>query len=1366
MTGSMRMSLALAAVTWASACNCQGDDTTPDGGPLPFDEVTWESMNGPPGANHTYFAQDPYHPSHVYLGATRGVYRSTDRGDHWTHVYNGEQSTIAFSSERAFVCSASVVALEADGSTTDLAPPCRAVYATADDLYIALATDRALPSEPLVRLLRLPATTTEPVPIGPADSELPTALAAYLADPSYAAQVGGVYETSSGLLIRVNVLLTESLVDSFFLWSSDDGATWSASSSTLDPALRVNYVAQDPDDASRFILSATPRVGIDTSGFRPLSELILESTDDGRTWTSATTVIDRAAPEVRGVAIVAGDYVLTDVDRAVVQLLGPDHDHYVDWAAPGVPGYADPYDLEELAFDVSDASRAWGRGRLGWDGVIRTDDGGATWQRTMDGVAAAPAPNLAVDPSDPDVVVACGNLGFLPHITRDGGDSWEPLGGTFLMADEIAFDPVDPSHILMISELTDIARSEDAGRSWSLVAPQFTGTRVYDFAVSTTGEGTIYVSNLGFNISRFPRGNALLQPGVELNFQNMLQSPDYAYDIDVDPDDPDVLFTTYSPKVFEGFASVWRYDASEPANQGWVESLRIDDATGLTSVAIDPSDSQTVYAAATGDRARLYVSRDGGEDWQPFAGAGGTTFVTVHEVAVDAFDEGHVWAAPWGGGLFESLDGGASWTEASAPSRSIVTLLARRDHLLAADRTAPIVYESADGGATWSAVVHLDEERFVRIMSMAYHGDLIYFSALARSAGAPPALDGAVFRIGRDGLEELAVTLPGPVLRFASHPSGLYAVTHLEGVYRVDGDLWTDLSAGLPDMGFFDVHVDDQGAIWVAGGSDLDRDLQRRIGDDVVVNELYRSNDAGATWEPVLGDNRFGGPIKRMTSVPERPGVLVAATSNGVFTSIDRGASWAAQPGLGFANVGAIAIGPSRLYAGTLGGGVHTGKLEEPGEVTWLGSTGPYPAIHHLQIEVSYATPDTVYVTSYPGGVFRSHDGGETWLESNFAIPSFAVADPVLQGYYSLALDPADPDRLYLGVYRHGVFRSDDAGDTWMPMYGDPEVDRAGIRRLAIDPTDTSRLYLATEQGLFVSHDHAASWEPFNEGLDTLDILSVQVDDGGRVFAGTGGYGLYVYDGVAQAWAPVGGVGFGEWHVWERRLYQYSSLLFAPDDPDTLYLGHFPGGFFVSEDRGESWRSQSLGLGNDGMFSLVVHPEDPDVLFAGTYNGIVRSDDRGGRWRQSSAGMPSEQWPFDVVIDSDHPQVMYAATKNGQNKGFCDRNEFCGVLMKSTDGGQSWVEITSGMDDDREFYRLIIHPADHEVLFVSTDKGVFASSDAGASWLPMNEGLPTQVHRIRDNVARNMWLTADQRSLVLGVVDYGVWRADLSVLGL
>jgi len=222
-------------------------------------------------------------------------------------------------------------------------------------------------------------------------------------------------------------------------------------------------------------------------------------------------------------------------------------------------------------------------------------------------------------------------------------------------------------------------------------------------------------------------------------------------------------------------------------------------------------------------------------------------------------------------------------------------------------------------------------------------------------------------------------------------------------------------------------------------------------------------------------------------------------------------------------------------------------------------------------------------------------------------------------------------------------------------------------------------------------------------------------------------------------------------------------LLFDPLVRDRVYLGHFPGGFFRSEDGGRSWKSSNLGLGNDGLFSLAMHPQDSNVLFAGSYNGVVKSVDGGQTWADKSEGMPPEQWPFTVAIDSDRPETMYVTTKNGQNKGFCHRNVFCGVVMKSIDGGESWSKIMNGLDERSEFYMLIVYPQNHDVLFLSTSKGVYMSPDAGAHWQPINDGLPVTEHRIRDNVAQNLKLTADGKSLILTIVDYGVWRADVSL---
>jgi photosystem II stability/assembly factor-like uncharacterized protein len=487
-----------------------------------------------------------------------------------------------------------------------------------------------------------------------------------------------------------------------------------------------------------------------------------------------------------------------------------------------------------------------------------------------------------------------------------------------------------------------------------------------------------------------------------------------------------------------------------------------------------------------------------------------------------------------------------------------------------------------------------------------------------------------------------------------------------------------------------------------------------------------------------------------ITSVEVDPGdgkhVLVGA-EEGIFETKDRGVTWRRlNKGLGTKDIRALRVSTAAskpFRAGFKGGSKDGFALEEGWRVAGSKLVG--------------------------SGHAWARAGSPEWSDY-----SFTSTVKLGGGAVHLNARVNDKGRYFVGVLPNGVYLGKTTGN-WKKHRIVAEADAAvGDRphRVRID-LKGPRVSIFLDGKRVIDYRDRTPHRSGSIAFESLEDRKVVIDhvkvkpakSDARVYAGTAGYGLYRLDADNRRWTHLGrAVGTGWWTPWERRMYQFSSLLFDPYEKDLVYYGHFPSGFFVSRDGGHTWRDSSVGLGNDGMFSLAQDPYDARVLYAGTYNGVVRSTDGGATWEDRSEGMPPEQWPYTVAIDSDDPAVMYTSTKNGQNKGFCDRNSFCGVVMKSTNGGETWRRIMSGLDPMSEFYTLLIYPPDHHVLFLSTSQGVYASLDAGEHWRPMNGGLPTEHNQVRDNVADNLALSGEHRTLFLGLVGHGVWRADLSEL--
>jgi len=181
-----------------------------------------------------------------------------------------------------------------------------------------------------------------------------------------------------------------------------------------------------------------------------------------------------------------------------------------------------------------------------------------------------------------------------------------------------------------------------------------------------------------------------------------------------------------------------------------------------------------------------------------------------------------------------------------------------------------------------------------------------------------------------------------------------------------------------------------------------------------------------------------------------------------------------------------------------------------------------------------------------------------------------------------------------------------------------------------------------------------------------------------------------------------------------------------PIDPNTLYLpyGDDYDGFTIlkTTDGGASWKDLYAGLGDvSSVNTLWIDPNTPSTLYAATDLGVLHSTDGGASFLPT--GLPNTPVAF-LVIDPSHPNVLYAATAN--NPYPYDNNPPGLVgLYKSTDSGATWLAINQGLDQI-----LATHPTvtalllDGDVLYLATSGfGVFKSTDSGATWTPLNNGL-------------------------------------------
>jgi photosystem II stability/assembly factor-like uncharacterized protein len=381
------------------------------------------------------------------------------------------------------------------------------------------------------------------------------------------------------------------------------------------------------------------------------------------------------------------------------------------------------------------------------------------------------------------------------------------------------------------------------------------------------------------------------------------------------------------------------------------------------------------------------------------------------------------------------------------------------------------------------------------------------------------------------------------------------------------------------------------------------------------------------------------------------------------------------------------------LYAAVAYNGVY--KTTNGGE-SWIESNNGLPVNSYVQaLALNISDPQVIYLGTYTNGVYKSTDGGNLWLASNQGLTDKDVL--------SLDVDPSDPSKVYAGT-RGGVFKSTDSGDNWVAS--NSGLGSLVIKTMDINPLHTNIVYAGTAMGVFESIDSGVSWAPRINGLPSPKVYWVGVDpiEDDVVYIGTGDQGVFYSNDAGETWIPRNN---GLRHT---TIY---SLAIDKQNTNNIYAASAFGGVYGTKDGGLNWEAINNGLkaSQNIIPSIVIHPRYTNYIYAGDRGIINISKDRGKNWNPTSNGLPFT-YNNTLLVDPDDPGHIYTGTN------------IHGVYITENFGAE-WFRSNNGMSSVN-IKELDLDPQDPQTIYASTgfDGGVNKSTDEGLNWIQINNGLP------------------------------------------
>jgi photosystem II stability/assembly factor-like uncharacterized protein len=416
---------------------------------------------------------------------------------------------------------------------------------------------------------------------------------------------------------------------------------------------------------------------------------------------------------------------------------------------------------------------------------------------------------------------------------------------------------------------------------------------------------------------------------------------------------------------------------------------------------------------------------------------------------------------------------------------------------------------------------------------------------------------------------------------------------------------------------------------------------------------------------------------------------------------------------------------------------------------------GPMRAGRSYAVAGNANQPDTFYFGSVGGGVWKTENAGRTWVPiSDEGIPIGSIG--------AIAVAPSNPNVVYAGTgepdirsqhsYGIGMYKSTDAGKTWTHI-GLESTRHIG--RIAVDPANPNRVYVAAlgdvyapnpDRGLYRSTDGGATWKKVLSKAgdpDNVGAIEVAVDS-------------------------------------KNARVVYASLWATRRPPWSVYApSNLPGGgLYKSTDGGDTWKQLTGGLPNDnfvGKIGIGISPSNPNRVWAvvddlgaavaparaprgavdaggapppppvrGT-GGVYISDDAGATWKlvNSENRLWGRGWYFGAIT----------VDPANPDKAYVINT----ATYMTTDGGKSFVPIKGAPGGD-DYHQLWVNPKDANRMVLSSDQGTVVSVDGGKSWSTWYNQPTAEIYHVAADNRFPYWLYGAQQDS--GGVGVSTWARE------